>query len=74
MSTAATPGTGRGAVVGAATIAALGGLLFGYDTGVISAALLYIAPAFGLGDGMQEVVVASLLLGCLLYTSDAADE
>ena len=58
-------GRGRGAVVVASAVAALGGLLFGYDTGVISAALLSIAPAFGLGDGMQQVVVASLLLGAI---------
>lgn len=47
------------------TVAALGGFLFGYDTGVISDAILYIAPAFQLGDTGQQVVVAALLLGAL---------
>ena len=46
-----------------AGIAALGGFLFGYDTGVISGALLYIAPEFQLDDGGQQIVVACLLLG-----------
>ncbi|MBY6362497.1 sugar porter family MFS transporter [Rhodococcoides corynebacterioides] len=52
-------------VVLAASVAALGGFLFGYDTGVISAALLYITPEFGLSETGQQIVVASLLLGAM---------
>jgi len=36
------------AVIMTAAIAGLGGLLFGYDTGVIASALLFIGPDFGL--------------------------
>ncbi|UWZ34103.1 sugar porter family MFS transporter [Dactylosporangium roseum] len=53
-------------ILGPALVAALGGFLFGYDTGVISAALLYLAPAFNLSSGEQEVVVAALLLGAIV--------
>lgn len=53
-------------VASASAIAALGGLLFGYDTGVVSAALLYIAPAFGLSTVMKQVVVSSLLVGAIV--------
>jgi sugar porter (SP) family MFS transporter len=53
-------------VLGASAVAALGGFLFGYDTGIISAALLFITPEFGLSPGMQQVTVASLLLGAIL--------
>jgi sugar porter (SP) family MFS transporter len=47
-------------------VAALGGFLFGYDTGVISSALLYIAPDFHLSSAGKQVVVASLLLGAVI--------
>jgi sugar porter (SP) family MFS transporter len=61
------PRVSAGTIVAAASaIAALGGLLFGYDTGVVSAALLYIAPAFDLSTTMKQVVVSSLLIGAIV--------
>ncbi|NJC82545.1 sugar porter family MFS transporter [Planosporangium mesophilum] len=53
-------------MLGPALVATIGGFLFGYDTGVISAALLYLAPAFHLSDTLQQVVVAALLLGAIV--------
>jgi len=44
-------------------VAALGGMLFGYDTGVISGALLFIKKVFSLSPFMQGAVVSSLLVG-----------
>lgn len=49
-----------------AAIAALGGLLFGFDTGVISGALLFIREEFNLGSGGQSLVVGSLLAGAVV--------
>jgi len=46
-----------------AAVAALGGLLFGYDTGVISGALLFIRQVMSLSSTMQGVVVAIALAG-----------
>lgn len=49
-----------------AAIASLGGLLFGYDTGVISGALLFIKQDFGLDPTMQGVTTGIVLLGATL--------
>lgn len=46
-------------------IGALGGLLFGYDTGVISAALIFIRQEFSPSTLMQEMIVSSVVLGAL---------
>ena len=56
---------GRSFVYLAAAISALGGMLFGYDIGVISGAILFIKSAFSLSPGMEEIVVSSVLLGSL---------
>jgi SP family galactose:H+ symporter-like MFS transporter len=61
-----------------AAVAALGGLLFGYDTGVISGALLFIRQVMSLSPTLQGLVVAIALAGAAIgaalagYISDRA--
>jgi sugar porter (SP) family MFS transporter len=48
-------------------VAALGGLLFGYDTGVVSGALLFLKTEFGgLSSFQQELVTSLLLIGAVV--------
>ena len=54
-----------------AAIAALGGLLFGYDTGVISSALLFIRDVFHLSTGGQSLVAGIVLVGAVIGASIA---
>jgi SP family galactose:H+ symporter-like MFS transporter len=49
-----------------AAIASLGGLLFGYDTGVISGALLFIKQDFSLTPTMQGITTGIVLAGATL--------
>lgn len=48
-----------------AAVAALGGLLFGFDTGVISGAILFISKQFQLSALANGTVVSSVLFGAL---------
>ncbi|MGF6771688.1 SP family galactose:H+ symporter-like MFS transporter [Paraburkholderia sp. GAS199] len=50
-------------IVLTSAIAALAGLLFGLDIGVISGALPFIAKNFQVGDQMQEWIVSSMMVG-----------
>jgi sugar porter (SP) family MFS transporter len=50
-----------------ASITALGGLLFGYDTGVISGALLFIGKDFhGMSSTEKELLTSILLIGAVI--------
>ncbi len=54
-------------VVWNASITALGGLLFGYDTGVISGALLFIGKDFeGMSSTEKEFLTSILLIGAMI--------
>ncbi len=48
-----------------AFIAALGGFLFGYDTGVISGAILFIRHDLALDASQVEIVVSAVLIGAV---------
>lgn len=47
-------------------ITAIGGFLFGYDTGVISGALLFIERDFNLTPAAEGIVVSAILVGAII--------
>jgi len=55
-----------------AMVAAIGGLLFGFDTAVINGAIVFIKQQFRLSDSQTEIAASSLLLGCVVGASVAA--
>lgn len=56
-------------VIFVAAITSIGGLLFGYDTGVISGAILFIREDFVLSSIAQEVTVSAVLIGAVIGAS-----
>jgi len=62
------PGSGRftGLLMAAAVVSAISGLLYGYDTGIISGALLQIKKDFGIGSDMKQIIASSILLGAVI--------
>jgi MFS transporter, SP family, galactose:H+ symporter len=55
-----------GFVVVVAVIAGFGGLLFGYDTGVISGAILFIAQEFHMSSALEAFTTSSVLIGAII--------
>ena len=49
-----------------ASVAAISGFLFGFDTAVINGALVFLRSQFGLNNFLTEIAASSLLLGCLI--------
>jgi sugar porter (SP) family MFS transporter len=47
-------------------IAALGGVLYGYDMGIIAAAIIFVKKSFELSTGMEELVVSVVLVGAMI--------
>lgn len=53
-------------VIVIAAVASTGGLLFGFDTGVISGALPFLKQSWGLSTSQEEWITTSVLIGALL--------
>lgn len=62
----AQPRVNRGFIYRISTIAALGGVLYGYDMGIIAAAALFVKRTFRLSTVMEEWVVSIVLIGAMI--------
>ena len=60
------PHVNQGFIRRVSFIAGLGGILYGFDMGVIAAALVYVRDTFHLSTMMQEVLVIAVLLGVMI--------
>lgn len=69
VSTAAPTGGTRRQVARIANVASIGGLLFGYDTGVISGALVFMHRSMHLSSFQVGLIVSSLLVGAAFGSS-----
>src|SRR3989454_9238953 len=75
MSTIPNTGLEEGSVCSVslpAMVAAIGGLLFGFDTAVINGAIVFVKQQFALTESQTEIAASSLLLGCVVGASIAA--
>ena len=75
MSTIPNTGLQEGSVCSVylpAMVAAIGGLLFGFDTAVINGAIVFVKQQFALSESQTEIAASSLLLGCVIGASVAA--
>jgi sugar porter (SP) family MFS transporter len=56
----------RGFLLRVSSIAALGGVLYGYDMGIIAAAVIFVKRSFALSTFMEELVVSIVLIGAMI--------
>jgi len=67
---AGTQDTGTSVLTGrlgvAAAVSAIAAVLYGYDTGIISGALLQIEDDFNVGSTWKQLIAASILLGAII--------
>lgn len=61
----ARPQVNHGFLIRISSIAALGGVLYGYDMGIIAAAAIFVRHAFMLSTLMVELVVSIVLVGAM---------
>lgn len=61
----ALPYVNRGFILRISSIAALGGVLYGYDMGIIAAAAIFVKRSFGLSTVAEELVVSVVLIGAM---------
>jgi sugar porter (SP) family MFS transporter len=59
------PKTLNGLMLMVAVVSAVSGLLYGYDTGIISGALLQIGEEFDTGHAMEQSIAAGILAGAV---------
>jgi sugar porter (SP) family MFS transporter len=52
-------------------VAAVGGLLFGFDIAIINGALVFLKQEFGLTDVQTEAAASALLVGCIVGAAGA---
>ena len=59
------PNVKRGFILRISSIAALGGVLYGYDMGIIAAAAIFVKRSFGITTFVEELVVSVVLIGAM---------
>jgi sugar porter (SP) family MFS transporter len=60
------PRVNRGFIWKVSFIAGLGGILYGFDMGIIAAALIFVRSTFALSTQMEEMVVSVVLIGAMV--------
>jgi len=65
LRSAAGPNVNRGFILRVSSIAGLGGVLYGYDMGIIAAAAIFVKRSFFLSTIAEELVVSIVLIGAM---------